>query len=552
MREENRHTHQATWDLRRQSVDIVTSSSAIARNQLSSAAGGETSRRVGHYFWSAGLLAALGFLIVFFSLDLNTPWTQDDYYNGAVWSQAAHNLLRAGLLQTAGVPAAFYYGPLPIPPDGFYVHHPCLLPLSVAASFGVFGESEWAARIVPLLCSTISAILVWILARSCAGVRAATFSLAVFVTLPMELHYGQMVNFEPVTLMWMLAALLSVRYMSVTGNTRWWISMIAACVLAMWTAWLGYFFVVIMALHFAFFAREKKRAVAAWLWLLALLSALAFLVQIRAVRADAWSDLATAFYQRLSASAGGAQCFTMAEWTGTVGEWLLILFSPLAWALALGGGLIVWKNRQAAPELRWLGWAALCLVLLNGFYLAVFRNASYIHDYAGFYLVAPIALMAGLALDRIAGWKAPRRLGLTIALVMVLCLAYFGVVTTHGLWAQSHVLDESIAESPRFIPSLGQILRGYFDERTEVLCNFAPQATTLPYYAQRSLLGEPWNARGWTEQLHDRTGRFGSIIWMGGADATELLEVLPKEGRTEIELERVRFCLWKPSVDKLR
>ena len=72
----------------------MISSNAIAKNQLSSAAGRETSREVGDYFWSAGLLAALGFLIAFFSLDLNTPWTQDDYYNGAVWSQAAHNLLR--------------------------------------------------------------------------------------------------------------------------------------------------------------------------------------------------------------------------------------------------------------------------------------------------------------------------------------------------------------------------------------------------------------------------------------------------------------------------
>ena len=530
----------------------MISSSAIARNQLSPAAGRETSRKAGHYFWSAGLVVGLGFLIAFFSVDLNTPWTQDDYYNGAVWSQAAHNLLRAGLLKTAGVPAAFYYGPLPIPPDGFYVHHPCLLPMGVAAAFCVFGESEWAARIVPLLCSTVSVILVWLLARSCVGLRAAAFSAAVFVTLPMELHYGQMVNFEPCALMWMLVALLSLRYMSITGHTRWRVSMIAACVLAMWTAWLGYFFVIILALHFAFFAREKQRAVAAWLWLLALLSALAFLFQIRAVKADAWPDLATAFYQRLGTSAGGSLRFTMAEWTRTVGGWLLILISPLAWAIAFAGGLIVWKKRQAAPELRWLGWAALCLVLLNGSYLMLFRNASYIHDYAGFYFVAPIALLAGVTLDRLAGWKAPRRLGLIIALAVVLSLAYLGVVTTQSLWSQTHLLEENIAESPRFIPSLGQILRGYFDERTEVLCNFEPQATTLPYYAQRSLLGEPWNAPGWAEQLRDGTGRFGAVVWMGGVDASELLKVLPEQGRTEIELERVRFCLWKPSVDKLR
>src|SRR5205085_692928 len=153
----------------------------------------------------------------------------------------------------------------PIPPDGFYVHHPCLLPLIVAALFWMFGENEWVARLVPIFCSTSSVVLVWLLARSCAGVRAAAFSVAVFVTLPMELHYGQMVNFEPCTLMWMLAALLSMRYACMTGHTRWWIAMIAACVLAMWTAWLAYFLVIILALHFAFFARDKQRSIAMWL-----------------------------------------------------------------------------------------------------------------------------------------------------------------------------------------------------------------------------------------------------------------------------------------------
>jgi hypothetical protein len=240
----------------------------------------------------------------------------------------------------------------------------------------------------------------------------------------------------------------------------------------------------------------------------------------------------------------------MREWTTTVGGWLLILISPLAWALAVSGGFIVWKNRQAAPELRWLGWVSLCFLILNSSYLVLFRNASYIHDYAGFYLIAPVALLAGLALDRIAGWKAPG--GLVIAFVMVSSLVLIGIVTTKSLWAQTHLLDEAIPESPYFIPSLGKILCEYFDERTAVLCNFEPQATTLPYYAQRSLLAEPWDAAGWAEQLRDGTGRFGAIIWKGSADAKELLKVLPQQGRKEFELERFRFCLWKPSSGPIR
>ena len=514
--------------------------------RIVSAAVIQSKTKVGRYLWRAGLLAALGFQIAFFAVDLNTPWTQDDAYNGAVWSQAAHNLLRAGFFETAAVPAAFYYGPLPIPPEGFYVHHPCLLPLSISVAFAIAGESEWAARVVPILCSSASLVLMWLLVRSCVGRRAATFSAAVFVTLPMELHYGQMVNFEPCAMMWMLAALLSLRYASVTGRARWRVGVIVCCVLAMWTAWLGYFFAVILILHFAFFARKEQRCLAIWLSLLATLSALIFLFQIRAVRADAWTNLGQAFSERLSSSTGGSSHFTMLEWGRTVGGWLLIHFPPLAWALACGGSAIVWKNRLTRPGLRWLGGAALGLVIMNGFYLLAFRNASYVHDYAGFYLIAPIALLSGVALDRFADWKRSRGLGLGIAFTLVFGLACLGIVTTDGLWSQTHLLDETVAESPRFIPSLGSVLRGYFDERTEVLCNFQADATTLPYYAQRRLLAEPGDASSWREQLQGRSGRYGAIVWMDSRDASELLGALPNQHWIETTIEGARFCLWRP------
>ena len=57
--------------------------------RIGSAANFQTNTKIGHYLWIVGLLAAIRFLIAFFSVDLNTPWTQGDYYNGAAWSQAA-------------------------------------------------------------------------------------------------------------------------------------------------------------------------------------------------------------------------------------------------------------------------------------------------------------------------------------------------------------------------------------------------------------------------------------------------------------------------------
>src|ERR1700722_7706836 len=91
--------------------------------------------------WSLGLGIALGFLAAMLSRTIRDPWVEEDTWYGAVYSQAAHNNLRAGVLASGGVPATLYFGPLPIPKDAFYVHHPTLLPLLVTGAFAVFGEA---------------------------------------------------------------------------------------------------------------------------------------------------------------------------------------------------------------------------------------------------------------------------------------------------------------------------------------------------------------------------------------------------------------------------
>ena len=90
-------------------------------------------------------IVAAGFAL-YFARGLQRPWVEEDNWYGAVYSQAAHNNLRAGL-KAGGVPATLYFGPLPIPSQAYYVHHPTLLPVMVTASFAVFGEAEWTARL---------------------------------------------------------------------------------------------------------------------------------------------------------------------------------------------------------------------------------------------------------------------------------------------------------------------------------------------------------------------------------------------------------------------
>jgi hypothetical protein len=67
------------------------------------------------------LLVVFAWLGWVLSREIQRPWVSIDDYNGAVWSQAAHNILRAGLITTCGQSSGYYFGSLPIPSWGYYL-----------------------------------------------------------------------------------------------------------------------------------------------------------------------------------------------------------------------------------------------------------------------------------------------------------------------------------------------------------------------------------------------------------------------------------------------
>src|SRR4051812_48640153 len=249
--------------------------------------------------WIAVSIVAIGFLAATLLYTINVPWVEDDNAFGAAYAQAGRNNLRAGLAVTAGVPATFYNGPLPIPGDAYYVHHPTLVPMLITGVVAIFGEKEWAVKLVPILSSIASAIFLWWLVANSISRRAAAFAVAVFVTLPMELHYGDLVDYEPCLVMWMLAALICLRNWDVHRARRW--ALLAAiCSLgALWTDWPGYLFTGAVSIWLVLKKERSARRFAVVLFALAITSGLLFLLQIRHANPEAWRDLWTSITMRL-------------------------------------------------------------------------------------------------------------------------------------------------------------------------------------------------------------------------------------------------------------
>lgn len=508
--------------------------------------------------WTALFLAALVFISVYFYHGIHRPWVENDNYYGAIYAQAAHNNLRAGLFVTGFVPATLYFGPLPIPVDEYYVHHPTLLPLLTTTSFAIFGESEWSTRLVPVICSILSLIFLWVFVADTVNRRAAAFATVVLATLPMELHYGDMVDFEPCLVMLMLAALVCLRFWHTRGKWWGWLAALC-CLLAVNMDWPGYLFVISVGVWHFIKGPKRNRLFALGLAALCTVSGVALLLQIRHVNPKAWSDLWTALTMRLgNGVATGSEAsqikdvhFTFGQWCHAVRHALHEDFLITPWLLAFGGAIVTVIGAKHSEKLRVAGWGALHMLVAGVLYVTILRNESYIHDFTTFYLIGSVAILAGIFLDSffawIVYWKVPGALAAGAMLLLFAWLGYSGHVQAESMRSEYGMLDGVTDEPQNLIPDMGKKLAATFPPDTMILCNFDPYTSVLPYYTQRTIINSLGAYDDWKAYMAQGNGPYGGIIWLDAPNAADIVNVLPKDEVTDFELDGFHFAIWKPA-----
>ncbi|XHR28903.1 MAG: ArnT family glycosyltransferase [Chthoniobacteraceae bacterium] len=500
-------------------------------------------------------LIAFAAILIFFASSLTTdidrPWVNQIDFNGAVWSQAAHNILRAGLFETQGASTAFYFGPLPIPNRGYYLHHPPLLHLAVAAMFAVFGEHEWAARAVPIACMMASVVLLWLLVNSTLGPRTATFTAAAFVGLPMTLRYGPMVNFEPMVLTLILLALLSLRYWQATGRSLWKYLFFGALLTGMWVDWAMHLFAIVI---FAWWMTRPGRPQRRLAWAVLLVTALSgalYLIHTQILRPDALKDLQNTFLVRVASDE--KYKFTFGQWLFRVSRSALNHYLWIGIIPAVIGAAVAWKRRHE-EGFRWMGWAAFTVAAMDAIFVGVFQNDSYIHEYIAFYFIMPVAVMIGIALneaslatERLGKWRA---LGYACVWIFAIVAIGAGEAQTTSMAGRFCILDPSSnkAEPETLIPQLGAAIRKHFSPKTRVLCNFMPYyGPHLLYYAEREMAPNLADPRDWKPYIQENKGtEMGGIVWMGDDDAPAIIANLPPGKKEFVRLENESFCVWTP------
>jgi len=502
--------------------------------------------------WRYGFGIVLLWLAVDLCIHIDKPFIGYHEWGSALWAQTAHNNLRAGLTTTWGVPSGTYCGPLPIPQNGYFIDHPPLLPLAVTAMFGLFGEQEWAARLIPIICSIMTAVLLWLVIGSCAGMRAATLSAAVFAFQPMELYFGRVVDHEACGLMWIMAFVFCLRRCHMANDARWRNAALACLFSGMWTAWPVYILAGVACWFLLATRRAADKRLAWMIFATTALSILLYLLHIRLVRADAWEMFLGVGRFRLGIGTRTEAGIPWGPWAARQFEYLTLRFSPAAWGLALIGAICLIKRRTTSEGIRWLGLATAGTFLIALLWIVGFRNGAYIHSFWGFYFLAPLSVGAGLGLEALLtlnegkdGRQTARILGFSTAFIALVLQAGWGTIGTAQLHRGQHTISGE-TEPHDLLPTLGRAIREEFGEETFIITNLPNQNMPLEYYAHRNFIYFP-TIEGWNEVFRHQGNRCRGLIWMEAPGASELVAAMPAGKQRLIRLGDLSFCLWKPA-----
>lgn len=210
-------------------------------------AGISASKFPGEFPWRIAVLILLMVYSAGLVQQIHRPWVGLHDWNGAFYSQLARNVIRYPINEHHGIGwIAVGEQTPPAEERSAYANHPPALVWMVALAFKIGGESEAVARVVPIIASMISLLLLVHLIRESRGMETALLAGLIYAMLPMSVYFGRMVNHEAVCLCLMLGALTAWNFWRAEGKPTWrMVALIGWCVsivLLTWTDWVGVVF----------------------------------------------------------------------------------------------------------------------------------------------------------------------------------------------------------------------------------------------------------------------------------------------------------------------
>lgn len=434
-------------------------------------------------WWRAGLV-----LVVLLGLGLRLallggPWSglASDFHNHfGAWAvgEPAQILAEQGPLTEGGMPA-FWRVELA---DGevaseLYTHHPALYTHLIALSLRVFGNVEWAVRIVPLTFSMLSLLIAARCLRRWFGAEVALFAAAWMAALPLFAWYGM--------LPWTEGVLVGIGCLQLGAYARWcaagpgaarraFLVMCGWQFVAVLFDWTGAFMCVGIGLHALCFGRWRRFAKLLWLGVPIFLAAGLHALHMNLVLGGLHQATET---KATLAAVTALPTETLAEFVRLqFGHARRFLGLP-AYVLVLAGALVLLARRVrgALTETEGLSIALLTPGLL---YIALFPQRSYNHD---FFLMLS---MPGLGV--LGAWAAWRVGALLRPGAAPIVLVVAGLAST--AWGAWRTLELRADRTSPQMPVIAAELEAYLAPSDAMVLTHFGRGMALPFYADAAML----------------------------------------------------------------
>jgi 4-amino-4-deoxy-L-arabinose transferase-like glycosyltransferase len=172
---------------------------------------------------------------------INTPWNGDHDSAGATLGNAAYYFSTYGLCET---------GPLLIKNEvkvgdtisfDYYINHPPFEVLIISLSYALFGKSEATTRLVAIVFSILSVVLVFLLCYRLFGNRAALLAALFMAVNPIDAYYGRLPHFFEAAKALLLLTLFLYFLWEERGGLTWAFLVVISLLLGLATDWPVYF-----------------------------------------------------------------------------------------------------------------------------------------------------------------------------------------------------------------------------------------------------------------------------------------------------------------------
>ena len=354
-----------------------------------------------------GRVLILGLGLVLLSDKLTSPFMGHREWNSAEFCIFARNHIAYGLGYTK---LYCTWGNSRTPPvePWRYLNHPPLIAAWVALPMLLFGDHEWAARLVPIAATLGSAWLLMILVGRLHSPGLGVLTGLFYVTLPATAYFGRMVDHHPLaqffSLLMLHGYLLWIGLYDGRPRRAGLTCYALGALLGIGTAWVVAILAGLIWLWNLLRARHDRvaRRLVPWLAAIPALGLLAVVLHILGGCAWNWQMLAALLSSRTVGANAGAGAFTGQEWLQQNWTYVLSNFTLCAAVAAalylLLAPSILWLAGPSSPWRRIVPSATaltpVLLLLLQGLlWVVAFPNQSWMHDYWQ-YLLGPFVALS--------------------------------------------------------------------------------------------------------------------------------------------------------------